>query len=200
MKQMFLTICGLVLLWAIAGASGAQTNVPALPEAMKPREVKAFGVDATKAREIAVNQATILVGKLLEENHYTSFRPDAKYVRENLLADDGKPGPDVRNDLVGDEPLKQWIVTFKDSNWWQDVVRRDYEAQRVQRAAVRQSAAKRFVVALLVLLAIANAYVRINRLTRSRYARWLQVICVGVASVLLAIALLAFAMYFLAGR
>ncbi|MSU80170.1 MAG: hypothetical protein EXS16_19020 [Gemmataceae bacterium] len=193
MKQMFLTICGLVLLWAIAGASGAQSNVPVLPEAHKPREVKAFGVDAIKAREIAVNQATILVGKLLEENNHTSFKPDKKYVRENLLVDDGKPGPDERNEVFGEQPLKGWIVTFKDSNWWQDIVRRDYEAQRVQRSAARQSDAKRFAVALLVVLAIAHAYIRCNRMTRGRYARWLQAICVGVASVLLAIAMVALA-------
>ncbi len=195
MKQMFLTFSGLLILWAMGGASGAQSGTVALPEAIKPNEVKAFGVDSAKAREIAVNQATILVCKLLEENHHTSFKPDAKYVRENLLADDGYQGPDVRNEVVGDEPLKQWIVTFKDSNWWQDVVRRDIEAQRVLRAEARQSVAKQIAVAVLVVLAAAHSYVRLNRLTQGRFARWLQAAGVGVA-----LAVLAAAWIFLSGR
>ena len=188
MKHMFLTICGMMLLWAMGGASGAQTNAVTLPEALKPRDVKAFHLDPAEARKIAVKQATILVGKLLEENNYTSFKPDAKFVRENLLVDDGRPGPDERNEAFGEQPLKGWIVTFKDSNWWQDVVRRDLEAQRVHRAAFRQTLAKWVALTLFVVLAVAHIVVRFNRLTRGRHARWMLAIGICVASLLLAVA------------
>lgn len=186
MKQMFLTICGLTVLWAMGGVSGAQVNVPPLPEAHMPREVPAFGVDAAKAREIAVNQATLLVRKLLEAHDYTSFKPDTKYVRENILEDEGRPGQDERNEAVGEQPLKSWIVTFKSSNWWQEVVRRDYEAQRISKSAYRQTAAKYVVVGILVSLAIANGCVQINRLTRGRHSLWWLAVGVGIISVLVA--------------
>jgi hypothetical protein len=153
------------------------------PEVGKlPREAIGFGETAEKAKAMAVKDAAERVRALMamQKPPLDSFVVSEDYARQ--LVDTGKLGDDVKNEAF-EKPLKQWVMPFRsDTDWWGDVVRHDFDAQRSARAADRQTWSSRGMLGLAALLLAAVGYVRLDEYTHRRYTTWLRIAGIGVAT------------------
>jgi hypothetical protein len=87
----------------------------------------------------------------------------------------------------GEHVFKSWVLTFRsDVDWGKDLVRRDYEAARKQRADERQKVGALVIIGLAFLLLVGFSYVQLDEYTQRRYTTWLRVAGVGVGTTLIA--------------
>jgi hypothetical protein len=148
-----------------------------------PREVKGYGTTVEQAEKSAMEHAVQRVAMCLQSQDppLEAWHPDADYVKKHLL----KPGPGEAGEdfaIVDNGPkVKTWVLTFKESPNWADMVQLNQAEQRLVSAADRQSMAGFGLAALTALLATGWGYLRIDEWTKGRFTRWLAI---GAATLL----------------
>ena len=192
--RMLLGISSLMVMWFFCATSSAQPKETALPKGVMPKSVTGRGETLDTAKNDAVRQVVEKVTVLmrLNEPELKSFMITEDYVRQHLVVD-GRQGKDFQVDAIAD-PFKSWIFTIRtDTDWWQDIVRHDREAERKVREAERKVRAEarqwlgvRIVFGLAALLLAGVSYVLLDEHTHRRYTAWLRVAGVGVATSALA--------------
>jgi hypothetical protein len=183
--RMLLGIACLTSLWLFCGTSSALPKEAALPKGLKPT-VKGHGLTEENAKTAAIRQAVKEVSTLMKMHNppLQAFEVTENYVRTNLLVDAGKPGENFEDKFNGkNEVFKSWVLSFRsDTDWWNDLVRRDQEAQRKARADDRQKVGSLVIVGLALLLLVGYGYLRLDEYTHRRYTTWLRVAGVGLAT------------------
>ena len=185
MIRMVLGIGSLTLMWFLCGTGNAQPKDAALPKGA-PRSVSGHGEKVENAQRAALSKAVDEIVNLMKANHLTSFKVTEEYVRKNVLVDAGQAGKDL-DALPGADPFKAWVVTFRtDSDWWQDLQRRDHEAKRQRVAESRQNLGSQVIISLGLLLLAGVGYVRLDEYTQRRYTTLLRLGGVSVAATMAA--------------
>ena len=181
MMRTILTFSALVAsLWFMSGVSKAQPQVqpggkPQAPVGW-PREVKGYGTTVELAQKSAMDHAVHRVKGCLQSQDppLKAWDPDAAYLKKHLLKDDGEQGDDFA--LVDNGPkVKTWILSFRDTPPWAEMVQLNQAAQRRNAAAERQSMAGYALAILTALLATGWGYLRIDEWTSGRFSRWLAI-------------------------
>jgi len=188
-------LLGIAALMLIGLASCSDSALPrearlpaeaaALPKDDLPRSVTGHGVTVEAAKKAAIKKAVDVISDLMTSNELKSFKLTEDYVRTHVLVG-GEPGKDFQVEPIR-EPFKAWIVNFhRDNDWWNDIVRRDQEAQRKLRADERQTLGSHVIIGLAFLLLAGYGYVRLDEYTQRRYTTWLRVAGIGVAATVIA--------------
>lgn len=204
MIRTLLAITGLTLLWVLSGATSAQPKEPTLPDGGWPKQVTGRGETEESARAVALKEAVREVIALMKQQNppLTAFVPNEAYVSTHVLKGTGRPGKEIEIDVVekGQKIIfKEWVLVFRADDWWKDIVLRDREADRQNRAALRELRAidrQAFLARLLfgigVVLVSGFGYVQLDRYTHHRHTTWLRVASVGLVSLVLAVYWLVF--------
>jgi hypothetical protein len=183
--RMLLGIACLTLMWFVCGTGSAQPKEAPLPRGVLPRTVPGHGETVDAARKAAVSKAVDEVAAWMVLNELKSYKVTEDFVRKNALVDDGHAGKDLAVENIVN-PFKAWVVTFKESDWWKELERRDHQAARELRAEHRQTVGSRVIIGLGLLLLAGFGYVRLDEFTQRRYTAWLRLAGAGVATTLLA--------------
>ncbi len=186
MCKLLLCLASISCLWVCCGQSNAQAK-RLEPEVGKlPHEANGFGETVEKAKAMAVKDAVERIRGLMamQKPPMDSFIVTEDYARK--LLDTGEEGAEVKNEVFK-EPLKQWVMPFRsDTDWWSDVVHRDYAAQRAARSSDRQTWTSRGMFGIAILLLAAVGYVRADEYTHRRYTTWLRIASIGVVTTVIA--------------
>ena len=172
MKRIISALVCLVGLYFVSGSISAQPKDSNKPKADMPSQVTGHGRTEEKAKEDALREAV----KLVKSKGYSV---DEDFVRDHMLADDGRAGDDLNLKIDNiDEPFKSWVVTFRYSGW--------NEVARLERATMRENLARNAVFGLSILLLGGLGYVRLDDYTNHRYTAWLRAAGSGLVAVILA--------------
>ncbi|HZZ80647.1 MAG TPA: hypothetical protein VFE62_19245 [Gemmataceae bacterium] len=186
MCKVLVCLASISCLWVCCGQSNAQAK-RLEPEVGKlPREAIGFGETLEKAKAMAIKDAAERVRGLMamQKPAMDSFVVTEDFAR--TLLERGEEGDEVKNEAFK-EPLKQWVMPFRtDTNWWNDVVRHDLEAQRKAVSSERQTWTSRGMLGIALLLLAAVGYVRVDEYTHRRYTTWLRIASIGVVTTVIA--------------
>jgi len=154
------------------------------PKPAKMREATGRGENLDIAKKDVLKDAMTQIANMMQKEGLRTFVVTEDFVKNQVLAFPGRPGDDVKVKLDEAEHIfKAWIVGFRtDTDWWNDIVRRDQEKQRELRAEDRQSATSRVMLGLSVLLLAGVGYNRLDEYTQRRYTIWLRAAGVSVAA------------------
>src|SRR5262245_61375174 len=172
--RMLLVIAGLTLVWLNCGSGNAEPKDVLLPRNELPQHVVGHGAKVETAKRTAIAKAIDEISGVMAKHNLTSFKLTEEYLDKHVLIDEGKQGKDF-DALPNAEPFKSWIVTFRsESDWCDDIVRRDHEARRQQIAESRQTVGSQVIIALGLLLFVGVGYVRLDEYTKRRYTTLLR--------------------------
>jgi hypothetical protein len=101
-----------------------------------------------------------------------AWQPDAEYVEKHLVHLPGQAGEDVALDGL---KVKTWILSFKESPNWEQMVQRNQAAQRRIFAAERQTTAGWGLAGLTALFLTGWGYFRLDDWTKGRMSKWLAI-------------------------
>lgn len=167
---------GLVVFWLLTADAGAQTAPSPVPW---PRDVEGNSPHSPeKARRIALENARQAILEYLRGQRppLTSWEPSVDEI-ERMLVESERALPDLNE---GGYVFKRCALTLKpvDLDRLRRLDRQAYlkleERQREVRRAGRTLLAAKVVVGLVMLLAVAVLYIRVDDRTRGAYTRWLQ--------------------------
>jgi hypothetical protein len=169
-------------------ANGNGAKAPARQNDKLPREAVGVGANVDAAKRDVASAATSTVKALMLVHGLKTFQPSQDFVRDKLLEPSGRPGEDVKTKITKDDNeeevvFKTWVVNFRtDPALWNDIVRRDKDAQRDLRATDRQGLAARVVFGLAGLFLVIVGYHRFDEYTQHRYRKWLRAAGAGLVA------------------
>jgi hypothetical protein len=171
------------LLWCFTGDSEAQPGPQngGKPQGfvLWPREVSGYRKSVEGAEKDAIEKALARLVDCLKSQDppLESWHPDEAYLKKNLLDGPGEQGKDFELDGV---KWKAWVVTFKDSPNWSEMIQLNQTAQRREISAERQTMAGYVLAVLTALLALGWGYLRLDGWTNGRFTRWVCVLAAAI--------------------